>query len=153
MHNMIRAGAGGSNREIFIEQNGFSGEIAFAKMTNRYPHGQFEIRPRSIQDDDGDFDYYGVTVDVKTTEYPRGRCTLGKWKKQGRYEDKIQLLCLFTGDVREKSGKYVWRGAIESVRMISRDLRPLPGREEKQYVAEQDELIELEDVQTEKSNG
>lgn len=148
--NMIQDGTPGSERERFIEQNGIAGELAFGKLFNVFPTSQISVAARKVKDDDGDFILDGLTVDVKTTEYPSGKLTLAPWKNNDTFFDRVQVMTLMTGDIRDAEsrrdaslprGQYVWHGF-----MSSRDLATgqrfkfLPGRDKQEYIARQDEL-------------
>lgn len=148
--NMIQDGKPGSDRERFIEQNGIAGELAFGKLFNVFPASQVSVAARKVKDDDGDFILDGLTVDVKTTEYATGKLTLASWKNNDTFFERVQVMTLMTGDIRDADnrrdpnlprGQYVWHGF-----MSSRDLatgqrfKCLPGRDKREYIAHQDEL-------------
>lgn len=153
--NMIQDSKPGTEREKFIEQNGIAGELAFAKLFNIFPAGQLLVAARKVKDDDGDHTLEDRIIDVKTTEYPSGRLTLATWKNNDTFFDRIHVMSLMTGDIRDEDnrrsgngprGSYVWHGFLSSRDLAQpQRLGSLPGRDGREYIARQDELLECLD--------
>jgi hypothetical protein len=151
-YNMIQDGKPGSERERFIEQNGIAGELAFAKLFDIFPSGQLKVEARKAKDDDGDHILKEQVVDVKTTEYYTGRLTLATWKNNDTFFERIHVMGLMTGDIRDEEnrrsgngprGSYVWHGFMSSRDLAQPNrLGSLPGRDGREYIARQDELCE-----------
>lgn len=140
-HNMIQAAEGGTDKEKFMEINGLQGELLYAKMFNLYPTEQLEIRPRSVKEDAGDIVHDGLKIDVKTTEYHTGRLTLSHWKQA----EHIDALCLFTG----KNGKFTFRGFCWAKELAKdENFKCLPGRDKRQYIMEQKDLLSFETLKS-----
>jgi hypothetical protein len=128
-------------KEKFIEINGLCGELTYAKRHNLYPFGQFEVKARSVRDDDGDHKHNGYVVDVKITEYQTGALSYADWKKK----DTAHFLCLVTGDYRIGS-RFVIRGYMLSRELLAEDRLGAVARLPNQYGAEQRELYDLATV-------
>lgn len=154
MTNMIQAALPGTEHEKFIESNGLAGELSYAKMKDIYPFEQFRIEARTVQEDEGDHTVDGFALDIKTTEWPTGRLTLAPWKAHKGYLDQIQVLGLMVGDIGTNprkmkckvKGQYEWLGYLTAYDMVNREPRPLPGRQKPEYLADQTELYDWEEV-------
>lgn len=104
--------------QVFIDQNGAAGEIAFAAMLldhklfteEQYRSALKNIREAGITSayqnlDDGDVQWEGFKIDVKTTEYEDG----GLWLTNNkRYAKKLDMYVLITGT--SDDWEYTFRG-------------------------------------------
>lgn len=105
--------------QVFIDQNGAAGEIAFAAMLldhDLYTKEQYEAALKDIREagitsayqnlDDGDLVWEGLKIDVKTTEYADG----GLWLTNNkRYARKLDGYVLITGS-SDDDWTYTFRG-------------------------------------------
>jgi hypothetical protein len=135
---------GGSSLEV--DMRGMCGELAFCKLFMVYPKTIFEsgekdvIKSSSKSTDDGDATMSdGRVVDVKTTNRSSGRLIAPRWKKPGN----INLFALITGE----NDTFTFRGFMNERELLRpHRLRQMRRGAPESFVAEQDELRELDEV-------
>lgn len=127
----------GDQSDESTDREGFGAEMAFCKLFNVYP--DFSIEPRSSNDDKGDailpIETRG-SVDVKSTKYRTGRLITPTWKKKGN----VDYYALMIGEFPS----YEFRGFMGAEKLMQEDRVRDMGYGKNSYVAEQDELQEIE---------
>lgn len=111
-----------------IEEEGMGGEIAFCKIFNIYP--DLRVENVNTSNDNGDCEYKGHRVDVKTTSYRNGMLITVPWKK-----DTVDYYALMVGEMPT----YEFKGFAKSSDLKNKNkLRHLGYNEV--YCMEQNEL-------------
>ena len=129
---------GGQSNEQ-TDQEGAGAEIAFCKLFNLYPDMNVEIKSAKKGTDKGDAILDGKAIDVKSTTYKTGRLLAAKWKDPN---SDIYAYALLTGELPN----YTFRGFMKSENLLREEMLRDLGKGEG-YVAEQEDLVEWEDVE------
>lgn len=125
----------GNEDNHFMDVNGFGGEFAFCKLFNIMP----DFLVKVTQSNKHDFDallYNSIKVDVKTTDVLTGRLLAAPWKI-----DEVDCYALIVGTIPE----FIFKGFM-SREELKKDYRLKSLGYRKGYVAEQDELKEIDEL-------
>jgi len=92
---------------------GVESEMAVYKMLGLYPENIFDVTPRSVTkgEDNGDVQYNGKNIDVKSTTHHSGTLLATK------ANPNVDVLILMTG----KDGEYVCRGGTTAKEMYKQE--------------------------------
>jgi len=127
----------GEEDNLFMDQNGFSGEFAFCKLFNVMPDFLVQVTQTSKNDYDALL-FNCIKVDVKTTHVLSGKLLAAPWKV-----DEVDCYALIIG----KSPDYIFKGFMLREDLKTKDrYKSLKEGYKKGYVAEQSELKELHDL-------
>jgi hypothetical protein len=129
----------GNQSDEFTDLNGIGAELAFCKLFNLYPDLTIYIRSSANGDDLGDCKLNGKLIDVKATVHEHGRLLTVPWKKPTVY-----AFALMVGTFPE----YSFRGFLMADELINEDrLGRMPGSSIDSYFAEQEELVEFDELE------
>jgi len=127
----------GKQSDEFTDLEGVSSEFAFCKLFNVFPDFSIDTRSSRKNEDNGDAVLPdGTTVDIKATKYKNGKLLAVPWKKPS-----VKLFALMIGEFPS----YTFKGFMRQEELLQTSRLGSLGYGET-YIAEQQELKELEDL-------
>ena len=127
----------GEQSDYVTDLEGFAAEMAFSKIFNVYP--DFSVETRNANEDQGDCVVNNKIVDVKTTKYKTGKLLAVKWKASN-----TDLYALMIGEFPS----YTFKGFMTSKELLKEKRIGSLGHGNT-YIAEQSELVELDEIENE----
>lgn len=128
----------GGDEPLEVETEGICGEIAFCKLFNLYFDPTQHVRKSKDNTDQGDCKLLEWRIDVKVTKYDNGSLITPHWKHVN-----VDIFALLTGTRPE----YTYRGCMKSSDFLQENRLGELGRKSPTYIARQNELTDLKDLQ------